>query len=53
MTYLTRGERQEVLLQKMVIKALFETKKFPTIKDAINELKMYEASKGNILDEKV
>lgn len=50
MTYLTRSEKQEVILKKLVVKALFETKKFPTIKDALSELEMYEAEKGNILD---
>lgn len=48
--YLTRGEKQEVLLKKLVIKVLFETKKLPTIKEALCELEMYESEKGNILD---
>ena len=50
MIYLTRGEKQEVILKKLVVKSLFETNKFPTIREALNELSMYEAVKGNILD---
>lgn len=47
MTYLTRAEKQEIILKMLLIK-----KDRPTIKDALNELEMYEASKGNILDER-
>ena len=42
---LTRGEKQELLLKKLLIKV-----ERPTIKQAMAELLFYEAYKGGILD---
>jgi hypothetical protein len=45
MTHLTRAEKQEIILKMLLIK-----NERATIKDALSELEMYEAQKGNILD---
>lgn len=48
MVYLTRAEKQEIIIKMLLIK-----NERATIKDALNELEMYEAKNGNILDERV
>lgn len=43
--YLTRGQKQDLLLKKLLVKI-----DRPTLKQAMAELLFYEAYKGGILD---
>ena len=48
--YIYPREKEEFKLKELIIKSLFEAKRFPTIKEALNELNKCNTEKGSVLD---